>query len=205
MGSTVEGEHVDIRPSDNQERGGPNDSQRGTGEVRPAPTRDDRENTRFAGRRDQRRGCTSAGTEVPERQPASRALRQNPISDAPESVCQQSDIEPEVARVAVFVLFVQREQVNEQGCQTRTLENLGHISVSGAVSAAATAVSEQHRASGIRGHGEVAWQCGMSRNWNHDRFFIRHDALLVGCPARGPPGPCGKIDAAAMAPAKRAG
>jgi hypothetical protein len=61
-----------------------------------------------------------------------------PIGSLRETVCKK----PDVKSVAVDLILSSRQQVEEQRPKPRAMENAGHVSVSGAESAAATAMGE---------------------------------------------------------------
>ena len=61
-----------------------------------------------------------------------------------QAIGKQRDIEPQVRRVLIDVLFLGRQQVDQQRREARALERTRDELVARAVAAAAAAVREQH-------------------------------------------------------------
>jgi hypothetical protein len=81
-----------------------------------------------------------------------------PVGRIYEAICQHSDVEAQVGRPVVDLLFFGSKQVNQEGSKPRLLEHLGHVAVSAAMATAATAMREQYDSFGPIWYSQVPIQ-----------------------------------------------
>jgi hypothetical protein len=76
-----------------------------------------------------------------------------PVGRVDEPFGEQVDVEAQLCRARIDYFFVQRQQVDQQGSQLRLVQHARHISIAGAVPAAAAAVRKQYDPPGFLGQG----------------------------------------------------
>lgn len=101
-----------------------------------------------------------------------------PLRGADESFREPDDIEPEFAGGVVDVLFVAREQVDEDGAEAAALEYAGDALVARAESATPATMREQHDRARVKRNSQVRLE-GDAGALDPDRSFGRSPSPLA--------------------------
>ena len=88
-----------------------------------------------------------------------------PSRDSHQADCQERNVKtelrgPQVHFLLILFLFTLGQQVDQQRRKSALVENVGYVAIARAMARAATAVSEDHRASGGGRHTQLALQSG---------------------------------------------
>ena len=134
---------LDVVSADNKQRRSPNVHQSRAGQIGTAASRDNRAHHIEAdSRRHQCGSGAGTGTEVTDPKLLRIGEFREPVSRGHEPFGEQLDIEAQLCRTRVDYFLVQRQQVNQQGCQFRLVEQASDITIARTVPAAAAAVGK---------------------------------------------------------------
>jgi 5-(carboxyamino)imidazole ribonucleotide mutase len=152
----VHPEHDIVASADDEQRGRPYGGQVISGQIRSAATGHDRTDAPI-----QTSGCHQGGggagarPEEADGEAAQLRLPVQPRHGTDEPICQQADVEAELAGSDVDGLLLLGEKVEEHRAELVALEPPGHATVAWAVAAAAAAVREHDDGGGPLRYGEV--------------------------------------------------
>ena len=153
-----------IGPADDQQRRRHDARERLLREIRPAAPRDDRtHDARAGGGRDERDGSPRARAEVPDGELSRLRMAAHVVRGAGEPAREEGDVEPQrAAGDAVFLLFLGRQQVEQQRGQTSVRELGGHETVAGARPRRRGSVGEEHDPACAGRNREIARECDVT-------------------------------------------
>lgn len=169
---SVQNENHRILAADDHQGRGPDSCQRPPREVGTAAAEDDGVYGRGVASRRQRGGSTGAGSEEADRECGDLRLASSPVHRSPNPLGEERDVEAQLGRPAVDILFRRSEQVEEECPQSLCVEPGRDGTIARTVPAAPTAVSENHQSTRLIGYGQRACQTGMS--------YIDGDVPAVG-------------------------
>src|SRR5215218_5656087 len=167
----VHADHGHVVAADDQERGRPDEGQGVARQVGASAARDDRAHLTLC-RRDQRRRRAGAGAEVADPQLLRVGVLLEPAGGAGEPLCEQPDVEAEVAGAQIGLFLVRREEVDQQRRETRLPERPRDLAVSGAVPTRTGAVGEEHDPSRALGHAQVPFELDRTGRDPHRAFLL---------------------------------
>jgi hypothetical protein len=159
QGLAVEIENGIIIPAYDQESGSLDARERVAGKI-GTPAAGDHCADQLRVRRGGAEGCggPGAGAEQPDLESGCASVDGEPLGRAGQAVGKQVNIEAKMARAQIDLLFIGREQVQQQRTQCAVVQDLGHVAVARAMATAAAAMGEQYDAARVLGQGEIAFQ-----------------------------------------------
>jgi hypothetical protein len=153
LGGAVEREHCRVAAADDQQCRGNDPGKSASCEVGSTASRDDGRHV-AAGIGGRPQGCrrAGAGAEVADRQTARCGLGAHPPRRTDEPLAQAVDVED----VGAVQLLGRGEQVEQLSADSRLVEDRGDISIACAMTAASTAMGEEHDAERSLWDGQVS-------------------------------------------------
>ena len=169
---SIKNENHRILAADDHQGRGPDSCQRPPREVGTAAAKDDGIYGGGFSSRCQRGGATGAGSEEADREWGDLRPASSPVHRSPNTLGEERDVEAQLGRPPVDIVFRRSEQVEEECPQSLCVEPGRDGTIARTVPAAPTAVCENHQSTRLIGYGQRAGQTGMT--------YINGDVAAAG-------------------------